>query len=40
MSGRNIWFREIIKGLPGNLPRVIFHECATLPSVNNVTKST
>ena len=32
--------RQTVKALPGNLPRVIFDECATMPSVNNVTKST
>ena len=31
-------FRQIIRVLPGNLPRV--NECATMPSVNNMTNST
>ena len=30
--------RQIIKVLPGNLTRV--NDCATMPSVNNVSKST
>ena len=28
---------QMIKVLPGNLPRVIFRDCATIPSVNNET---
>ena len=38
--GGYFWVQErkqIIKVLPGNLPRV--NECATMPSINNVTKS-
>ena len=41
--GRFYWqkylvsIRQIIKVLPGNLPHV--NECATMPSINNVTKS-
>ena len=40
-SGKNIYLvaiRQIIKVLPDNLSRV--NECATMPSVNNMTKST
>ena len=39
LENRNIWFKQTVRALPGYLPRVIFHECATVASVINVTKA-